>query len=93
MKEIDRSFIEHIDSKQSQKEHEDLPIYIVSLIGRVNLYGLDPFMSRVTPYFEKNNDKTLLNGFKIKTHKYNDEIIIKNDSKEMIRSDGVLTTQ
>ena len=36
VKEIDRSHSKHIDIKQSQK---DLPIYTVSLVGKVQLHG------------------------------------------------------
>ena len=36
VKETDRSNIEHIDLKPSQK---DLPIYVVSLVGRVQIHG------------------------------------------------------
>ena len=50
VKEIDRSHSKHIDIKQSQK---DLPIYTVSLVGKVQLHGLDPWIRSVTPYFEK----------------------------------------
>jgi hypothetical protein len=39
VKEIDKSHIEHIDLKPSQK---DLPIYVVSLVGRVQLHGYNP---------------------------------------------------
>jgi hypothetical protein len=51
VKEIDRSHSEHVDIKQSQK---DLPIYTVSLVGKVELHGYDPeIYLHVTPYFEK----------------------------------------
>ena len=50
VKEIDRSHSKHIDIKQSQK---DLPIYTVSLVGKVELHGYSPEIRRVTPYFEK----------------------------------------
>jgi len=50
VKEIDRSHSKHIDIKQSQK---DLPIYTVSLVGKVQIHGLDPHIDFVTPYFEK----------------------------------------
>ena len=36
VKEIDRSHSKHIDIKQSQK---DLPIYTVSLVGKVQIHG------------------------------------------------------
>ena len=39
VKEIDRSHSKHIDIKQSQK---DLPIYTVSLVGKVQLHGKNP---------------------------------------------------
>ena len=50
VKEIDRSHSKHIDIKQSQK---DLPIYTVSLVGKVQLHGIGPEIYYVTPYFEK----------------------------------------
>jgi hypothetical protein len=50
VKEIDRSHSKHIDIKQSQK---DLPIYTVSLVGKVQLHGFHPDIEDVTPYFEK----------------------------------------
>ena len=50
VKEIDKSHNEHIDIKQSQK---DLPIYTVSLVGKVELHGYRPWIRFVTPYFEK----------------------------------------
>ena len=50
VKEIDRSHSKHIDIKQSQK---DLPIYTVSLVGKVQLHGYRPWIDFVTPYFEK----------------------------------------
>jgi hypothetical protein len=50
VKEIDRSHSKHIDIKQSQK---DLPIYTVSLVGKVQLHGYYPRIKFVTPYFEK----------------------------------------
>ena len=50
VKEIDRSHSKHIDIKQSQK---DLPIYTVSLVGKVVLDGSRPDIEDVTPYFEK----------------------------------------
>jgi len=50
VKEIDRSHSKHIDIKQSQK---DLPIYTVSLVGKVQLHGYDTRILFVTPYFEK----------------------------------------
>jgi hypothetical protein len=90
VKETDKSNTKHIDSKSSQR---DLPIYIVSLVGRVQLHGYDLWISHVTPYLEKKNEKTLLNGCKIKVEDYKYEIIMKYDSKEKMRSDGVLTTQ
>ena len=55
--------------------------------------GYYPSIRHVTPYFELKNEKTLLNGFKIKPEYSNEEIIMKNDSNEKIRSDGVFTTQ
>ena len=50
VKEIDRSHSKHIDMKQSQK---DLPIYTVSLVGKVKLHCGLPRIDSVTPYFEK----------------------------------------
>ena len=50
VKEIDRSHSKHIDIKQSQK---DLPIYTVSLVGKVQLHGFSTGIEFVTPYFEK----------------------------------------
>ena len=50
VKEIDRSHSKHIDIKQSQK---DLPIYTVSLVGKVQLHGDDPRIYSIAPYFEK----------------------------------------
>ena len=50
VKEIDRSHSKHIDIKQSQK---DLPIYTVSLVGKVQLHGYGFAIEFVTPYFEK----------------------------------------
>ena len=51
-----------------------------------------PTIKHITPYFEESDDKTLLSGFKIELEYYNYEIIIRNDSNEKMRSDGVLTT-
>ena len=50
VKEIDRSHSKHIDIKKSQK---DLPIYTVSLVGKVQLHGHSTSIFKVTPYFEK----------------------------------------
>ena len=50
VKEIERSHSKHIDIKQSQK---DLPIYTVSLVGKVQLHGFSTGIDFVTPYFEK----------------------------------------
>jgi len=63
VKEIDKSYSDYTIAKQYQK---DLPIYAVSLVGRVKLYGAIYGIESIKPYFEQKQDKTVLNGFLIK---------------------------